>query len=681
MLHRADDAHHLALLPDPFSSDASTASTSSVPANIGGPSSSPVQLMRAGRRPRSRSGTFSSSATFSPQSTIITCLSTPSTSVPPSPSLSQNWDQIPRSGSVVGGGTNTDVRTLRGPSTPTRSLSISSPNAITANGAGSSMTRGETITAESRSSSSKQSVSPRTTKAQQKQQQHSRPTSTAPSHLSQQQEGVQIHALASLPQAQVHAAAVSATASLNHPHHSHQAHSSLHHYTAAATPSIPPSHSQLPLGAAGALPPSLWMSQFVPGLSGGSNSGSGSGGARSPPDINVSAAVMAPGRGGVSEFAIPNPFKDEEDVSSTWAGTPLSAMQRQHQAPQGQISHGRLGEGVHQRGAQQQLPWQLALQDPLQQHHPQAQVLAPNQQQQQHAKGSSHSILQHQQHQQQRRYPPPSSTASSYTNPSLLSGLTGFSGSSGHRSSATSVSIASAALASEGGIGASAVSPSVSVLSDIILADDFVFPIAGIKGKGKQSRAAKSRPTAVESDKYPPSSASPSENNPHLSSIYGRGGAGAPGTQAEGGGEGEEEIEAMARSDPLATQVWRMYARTKAQLPHAQRMENLTWRMMALALRKKKAEETRTHQPPLPKQQRLPSQMVIAPEQIPLSPVDGEPGNCDKAESANGVSISPGPGDESAAEDEHRGRTPAKGVAKMRIVGFGADGDDDDDAE
>jgi hypothetical protein len=26
-----------------------------------------------------------------------------------------------------------------------------------------------------------------------------------------------------------------------------------------------------------------------------------------------------------------------------------------------------------------------------------------------------------------------------------------------------------------------------------------------------------------------------------------------------------------------------MYARTKATLPHAQRMENITWRMMALA--------------------------------------------------------------------------------------------------
>ncbi|KAI9442111.1 hypothetical protein H4582DRAFT_2109820 [Lactarius indigo] len=47
---------------------------------------------------------------------------------------------------------------------------------------------------------------------------------------------------------------------------------------------------------------------------------------------------------------------------------------------------------------------------------------------------------------------------------------------------------------------------------------------------------------------------------------------------------------------PLATQVWKMYARTKANLPHAQRMENLTWRMMALALKKKKDDETKLEQ-------------------------------------------------------------------------------------
>jgi GATA-binding protein len=34
------------------------------------------------------------------------------------------------------------------------------------------------------------------------------------------------------------------------------------------------------------------------------------------------------------------------------------------------------------------------------------------------------------------------------------------------------------------------------------------------------------------------------------------------------------DLEQLAKDDPLATKVWKMYARTKANLPHAQRMEN-----------------------------------------------------------------------------------------------------------
>lgn len=49
--------------------------------------------------------------------------------------------------------------------------------------------------------------------------------------------------------------------------------------------------------------------------------------------------------------------------------------------------------------------------------------------------------------------------------------------------------------------------------------------------------------------------------------------------------------EEMQKKDPLAAQIWRMYSKTKKQLPHAERMENLSWRMMAMTLRKKKQEE------------------------------------------------------------------------------------------
>lgn len=50
---------------------------------------------------------------------------------------------------------------------------------------------------------------------------------------------------------------------------------------------------------------------------------------------------------------------------------------------------------------------------------------------------------------------------------------------------------------------------------------------------------------------------------------------------------GLDSPDEMQRKDPLATQIWKLYSRTKAQLPNQQRMENLTWRMMAMSLKRK----------------------------------------------------------------------------------------------
>jgi GATA-binding protein, other eukaryote len=47
----------------------------------------------------------------------------------------------------------------------------------------------------------------------------------------------------------------------------------------------------------------------------------------------------------------------------------------------------------------------------------------------------------------------------------------------------------------------------------------------------------------------------------------------------------------MQKKDPLATRIWRLYSKTKKQLPNQERMENLTWRMMAMNLRKRKQED------------------------------------------------------------------------------------------
>lgn len=53
----------------------------------------------------------------------------------------------------------------------------------------------------------------------------------------------------------------------------------------------------------------------------------------------------------------------------------------------------------------------------------------------------------------------------------------------------------------------------------------------------------------------------------------------------------------MQKKDPLATQIWRLYSRTKAQLPNQERMENLTWRMMAMSLKRKERERLHSYVP------------------------------------------------------------------------------------
>lgn len=52
-------------------------------------------------------------------------------------------------------------------------------------------------------------------------------------------------------------------------------------------------------------------------------------------------------------------------------------------------------------------------------------------------------------------------------------------------------------------------------------------------------------------------------------------------------------INQMQTDDPLAAQIWKFFSKTKQQLPNQQRMENLTWRMMALNMRKRQQEESR----------------------------------------------------------------------------------------
>ncbi|KAJ9612175.1 Sodium- and chloride-dependent GABA transporter 1 [Cladophialophora chaetospira] len=48
----------------------------------------------------------------------------------------------------------------------------------------------------------------------------------------------------------------------------------------------------------------------------------------------------------------------------------------------------------------------------------------------------------------------------------------------------------------------------------------------------------------------------------------------------------------MQKKDPLGTQIWKLYSRTKSRLPNQERMENLTWRMMAMNLRRREQMQT-----------------------------------------------------------------------------------------
>ena len=60
-----------------------------------------------------------------------------------------------------------------------------------------------------------------------------------------------------------------------------------------------------------------------------------------------------------------------------------------------------------------------------------------------------------------------------------------------------------------------------------------------------------------------------------------------PDWKDDSGRTGVDTPDEMQKKDPLATQIWKLYSRTKTRLPNQERMENLTWRMMAMSLRRR----------------------------------------------------------------------------------------------
>jgi GATA-binding protein len=104
-----------------------------------------------------------------------------------------------------------------------------------------------------------------------------------------------------------------------------------------------------------------------------------------------------------------------------------------------------------------------------------------------------------------------------------------------------------------------------------------------------------------------------------------------------------------------------MYARSKATHPYAHRIENLTWRMMALALKKKKEEEAKSPTNGVCEPRDVQDVKPIEPNPPQRTPRESEPDQNGKGE---------------------RGRRIDKGKAKVSVIGFdGQNPDNVDDSE
>ncbi len=58
----------------------------------------------------------------------------------------------------------------------------------------------------------------------------------------------------------------------------------------------------------------------------------------------------------------------------------------------------------------------------------------------------------------------------------------------------------------------------------------------------------------------------------------------------------DQSPEELQRQDPLATQIWRFFSKTKQSLPNQERMENLTWRMMHVNMLRRQQQHEQQHE-------------------------------------------------------------------------------------
>ncbi|KAB8336902.1 hypothetical protein FH972_021209 [Carpinus fangiana] len=57
--------------------------------------------------------------------------------------------------------------------------------------------------------------------------------------------------------------------------------------------------------------------------------------------------------------------------------------------------------------------------------------------------------------------------------------------------------------------------------------------------------------------------------------------------------DADESPEELQKKDPLGIQIWKLYSKQKNQLPNGQRMDNLSWRMMSMNLKRQEEERAK----------------------------------------------------------------------------------------
>ena len=177
----------------------------------------------------------------------------------------------------------------------------------------------------------------------------------------------------------------------------------------------------------------------------------------------------------------------------------------------------------------------------------------------------------------------------------------------------------------------------------------------------------------------PPLSAVSGVSASVFSDLLSEAGAGA-GVGVDVGEELNPEV--LQKEDPLAIQMWRLYARTKANLPHAQRMENLTWRMVGMALRRKiqleeqmQAQHHPQHQYPHDRMM----QMKEEDEEHHTVPVDEVADIPERGRRAQKFGLSVAIPDPTASMTATSAPTITRVKAKLRVEGFEMPDHGDDD--